>query len=146
MSTGKYCPRCQHVLPLTEFSRCSSKRDGRQRYCKGCTRSYYSAYSSERREQLAARERERYAARHDEQRQKRRQWKRSNRYKANAHLAVSAAIKRGELPHPLSLPCTHCGGLTAEYHHEDYSQPLLVIALCRQCHALLHAQAARAAV
>lgn len=37
-----------------------------------------------------------------------------------------------------SQPCAECGAEPTEAHHKDYSQPLLIVWLCRSCHGKLH--------
>lgn len=56
---------------------------------------------------------------------------------SRAHYAVSRALRTGRLQR--SAMCEKCGtaGRT-DAHHEDYSQPLVVIWLCRSCHGLAH--------
>lgn len=34
--THKKCPRCQQVLPLTDFTTCPTKKDGRAVHCRPC--------------------------------------------------------------------------------------------------------------
>lgn len=36
------------------------------------------------------------------------------------------------------LPCTFCGNINSNAHHEDYSKPFEVIWLCRKHHMLVH--------
>jgi hypothetical protein len=36
-------------------------------------------------------------------------------------------------------PCQRCGDADSQMHHPDYTKPLLVEWLCRQCHLGLHA-------
>jgi len=50
-----------------------------------------------------------------------------------AHNAVGAAIRRGELTHPSKLPCADCRGAAVEYDHRDYNRPLEVEPVCRRC-------------
>ncbi len=54
--------------------------------------------------------------------------------KDRARIVVNLAVRRGEL-HP---KVCHCGNRKSEAHHHDYSKPLEVEWLCRQCHADLH--------
>lgn len=35
-------------------------------------------------------------------------------------------------------PCNDCGSTATEAHHEDYSKPLDVVWLCRDCHHSKH--------
>lgn len=44
------------------------------------------------------------------------------------------ALNRGEIQR---VPCV-CGSVEAEMHHEDYSKPLEVRWMCRECHLLEH--------
>lgn len=37
-------------------------------------------------------------------------------------------------------PCSKCGSLEAEKHHDDYTKPLEVVWLCRSCHLELHSE------
>lgn len=53
--------------------------------------------------------------------------------KGRAHGAVRAAIRDGLLPHAKTLPCADCGGLSREYDHRDYTQPLNVAPVCHGC-------------
>lgn len=61
-------------------------------------------------------------------------WQENNPLARRAHNLVSSAIRRGKLERQ---NCRKCGK-RAEAHHEDYSRPLDVIWLCRQCHKELH--------
>jgi len=52
-----------------------------------------------------------------------------------AHMQVERALKSGELVKPEL--CEGCGlPRRVEAHHPDYSQALLVIWLCKPCHAV----------
>lgn len=64
-----------------------------------------------------------------------RRWREKNREKVRAHLAVARAIRAGRLVRPEI--CGRCGeARKIEASHDDYSRPLDVEWLCRQCHAL----------
>ena len=65
-------------------------------------------------------------------------YKQNNPEKYAAHNAVNNAIKRGDLPQVSTCDCVDCGVPAVEYHHEDYSKPLEVVALCKKCHAKRH--------
>jgi ribosomal protein S27AE len=52
-----------------------------------------------------------------------------------ARNAVARAILAGKL---VRQPCSRCGALSVDAHHEDYSKPLDVVWLCRKCHTLRH--------
>ena len=38
--------------------------------------------------------------------------------------------------------CQVCGGERSEMHHEDYSKPVEVMWLCRECHLMWHREIA----
>lgn len=85
----------------------------------------------------------RYLLAHPERRKKtlsnpnyakhRRDYEARNPEKLSAWRKVHAAIRRGELVRPTL--CGSCqGGGRIEADHEDYSMPLKVVWLCKQCH------------
>lgn len=94
-------------------SRCRTlhDRDG-QRYCRAC----HAAYMRENR------------PKHSELPE-------HARHKANVRSMACQYEKRGKLKRQ---PCQKCGSNNAEKHHPDYSQPLLVEWLCRECHLEHH--------
>lgn len=57
--------------------------------------------------------------------------------KRRCRQATAKAIRRGELERQ---PCGTCGNQPAEAHHDDYSKPLDVMWLCRECHERLHCE------
>jgi len=61
-----------------------------------------------------------------------------NREKRLAYTKVQIAIKEGSLPRVWTLSCEDCGANATEYHHEDYTKPLEVVALCKSCHRKRH--------
>lgn len=100
----------------TTCSKCSKllepNRIGKQRYCKSC---------------------------HNENmrknRPKHRELSEEQRMKANARAYLNVYIKRGLV---LRQPCSVCENPIAEGHHNDYTKPLEVIWLCRNCHMDFH--------
>lgn len=53
----KRCPACEAVLPLDDFYRSSVSRDGRQGYCKPCSRAKKRAFYLANRDDICARRR-----------------------------------------------------------------------------------------
>jgi ribosome-binding protein aMBF1 (putative translation factor) len=52
----------------------------------------------------------------------------------NEHKTASLARRQV----PLADVCELCGSKAHERHHEDYSRPLLVMHVCRNCHVKIH--------
>ena len=65
-------------------------------------------------------------------------WRETHPEKYAAHNAVRVAVRRGDLPKVSTLSCVDCGIQASEYHHEDYTKPLDVEALCISCHNKRH--------
>ncbi len=65
-------------------------------------------------------------------------WRKTHPEKYAAHNAVRVAVRRGDLPKVSTVSCVDCGIQASEYHHEDYTKPLDVEALCVSCHNKRH--------
>lgn len=61
----------------------------------------------------------------------------SQRMKMNARSYLHVYVKRGKI---IKAPCAKCNNIKSEAHYPDYSKPLEVIWLCRECHLKLHYQ------
>lgn len=55
--------------------------------------------------------------------------------RANARSYLNVYVRRGKVA---KQPCARCGCSEVEAHHDDYSKPLEVTWLCRDCHMVLH--------
>lgn len=133
----KRCFKCGIEKPLDSFYKHPMMGDGHLGKCKGCTqddvranyrsnREYYQAYYKARSQTPHRKTQER-------EYRKRKDARRSDRRKAYG--IVMHALRSGKLK---KQPCEHCGALKVDAHHENYSQPLKVRWLCRQCHADEH--------
>lgn len=58
-----------------------------------------------------------------------------HRAKHLARVRLGQAKRRGII---IQLPCADCGSNDSQAHHEDYSKPLEVDWLCRDCHGRRH--------
>jgi hypothetical protein len=70
-----------------------------------------------------------------------RAWVEKNKLKAAAHIIMHQAIRAGKITKPKI--CEACGIATSksrrmEGHHEDYTEPLKIMWLCRICHKMKH--------
>lgn len=158
----KPCICCRKELPVEAYYRHPRMADGHLNKCKECVKAYVSAYAAakaatpEGREAERQRGREKYhrlykpevrdprripAKTSEEKRARRRAALRRYMERANkdgktrARSAVAWAVRNCKL---VRLPCERCGKQKSEAHHPDYSKPLEVIWLCRQCHAKEH--------
>lgn len=50
-----------------------------------------------------------------------------------ARARLLSAQRRGEMPHPGTLPCADCARPAQCYDHRDYDRPLDVAPVCRSC-------------
>ena len=57
------------------------------------------------------------------------------RRKAVVRAMAGVYLRRGKL---VKCACEGCGSPNSQMHHPDYSQPLQVTWLCRECHLELH--------
>jgi ribosomal protein S27AE len=64
-------------------------------------------------------------------------YRENNTLKCRARYEVRKALRIGTLK---KKPCEICGSLKTEAHHDDYSKPLDVRWLCKDCHADVHAR------
>lgn len=53
MDNTKICSKCGRELPISEFSKCKTKRDGLQAYCKECKAEHQKRYRTEHKEENA---------------------------------------------------------------------------------------------
>ena len=65
-------------------------------------------------------------------------WRQAHPDKYAAQNEVHKAVQRGDLPKVSTLSCVDCGIQASQYHHEDYTKPLDVEALCISCHNKRH--------
>jgi ribosomal protein S27AE len=63
-------------------------------------------------------------------------YRENNAIKCHARYEVRKALRLGILK---KKPCEICGNPRAEAHHDDYTKPLDVRWLCKDCHDDVHA-------
>ncbi len=131
----KVCGKCKQEKPISEFY--PSKRDGYRTRCKPCHREDCIEYGKNG---YYARYNKAYYARPDiverEKAYNKEYRKRPYvRVKQFAHKYVFNAIEAGEIKRE---PCAICEKEQAQAHHPDYSQPLMIVWLCLDCHRKVH--------
>ena len=133
----KTCFKCHIAKPLEEFYSHPQTADGRLNKCKTCTK---ADMARDRREnpRVRAYDRERAKLPHRAALRKRicEAWDKAFPDRAKAQQAASNAVRAGKLARV--TVCEGCGRIPAriEKHHPDYSQPLLIMWLCKPCHAI----------
>lgn len=128
----KTCFKCGAEKPRTEFYRHPEMADGLLGKCKDCTK---SDMRIDRHTKPRVREydRQRASLPHRAALRARvtKEWRQKHQDRAKAHQMAS----RAGLTAPTS--CEGCGlKKRLEKHHSDYSKPLLVVWLCKPCHAI----------
>jgi hypothetical protein len=81
-----------------------------------------------------------YVAHKDEHAERVRKYLLKNRDKHNCRQKVRHALAGGRIAKPMFCDC---GSLYPQAHHEDYSKPLEVLWVCRDCHRKLHSERMR---
>jgi len=151
----KSCRRCSTIKPLSEFYTHKSMADGHLNVCRECVKARVKEHREKNLERIRAYDRERGLR--EERKEARRRWYRERvstvdgkeRFLRNskkwasmnwnarhAHIVVSNAVRDGKLA---VQPCERCGRAdNIHAHHEDYTKPLDVNWLCRDCHGVRH--------
>jgi hypothetical protein len=96
-------------------------------------RGYQKKYREANRELLREKNKAYKREHREEIRKKKQEWNRTHRkrYQINAEKAAQRKI-------PLKEKCDVCGSRAVERHHPDYTQPLIVLHVCHDCHQKIH--------
>lgn len=130
------CIKCGESLPASSYHKGSKSKSGLQSSCKSC-RKKYSANNAKHINDYNRDWRKRNPQKAYISTNK---WRNANRVKISCYKKVSTALGNGSL---IKEPCTICGSLKSEAHHEDYSKPLAVIWLCSKHHSERHTELRR---
>lgn len=146
----KQCSKCKIEKPLTEFARRSDHPEHYVSHCKDCKTAYRrterykeihvracAKYQRTEKGRISARIRCARFRRTSAFKKSVERWRSEHPDRRHAQICVMNATARGHLHRPNG--CSFCKGVCVpEGHHPDYSKPLEVIWLCRQCHVDLH--------
>lgn len=128
----KRCFKCQQEKPLDEFYKHSQMADGHLNKCIECTKKDMAIYRLQNLEKVRAYDNVRAKQRKRQLHSRLWNIRYPQRYKA--HNALNNAVRDGRIKKPNQ--CEVCGKEGKIHgHHEDYTQPLVVIWLCPECHA-----------
>lgn len=140
------CKDCGERKIETDFYAHPAMANGRLGSCKECVKARVRQHRIDNLDRIQAYDRDRGQLEHRKKanvirgrRYKResKKWREANPEKWAAHIKVNNALKRGELTKPNC--CEACKRVRPlEGHHDDYSKPLHVRWLCRQCHGAHH--------
>lgn len=132
----KTCFKCGAEKPLGEFYKHRMMADGHLGKCKDCTK---LDVRTDRQTKPRVREydRERSSLPHRKALRERiaREWAEKHPDRRKANLVANRAVRSGKIAR--QTICQGCGlEKKLQKHHPDYSQPMLVIWLCKPCHAI----------
>lgn len=123
---NKKCSDCSQVKSHSCFTMCIMSSDGLRTICKPCDVIRVTKYRQTERgvESMKAMSKTYHA-------------NPKHKNKIQAKRKVQAALRRGAMTRPEN--CSECGiSCNTDLHHDDYTKPLEVRALCRQCHTNYH--------
>jgi len=146
MKTDKYCPRCNSVKPFSEFCNRKDTKDGLRGECRSCTKVYMAKYQKENMESYRMYEKKYRDANSEKvkkgysksymRNKKKILEKRRGSPQTKARSAIFHLLRKSEIVKETCFVCDSTKNIQA--HHPDYSRPLHVYWLCRECHALIH--------
>jgi hypothetical protein len=132
----KTCFKCGVEKPIDEFYKHPQMGDGHLGKCKDCTK---QDMRIDRHTKPRVREYDRRRANLPHRVALRvrvaKEWDGRHPNRARAQMMAGNAVRDGKLVKPER--CEGCGlERRLEKHHHDYSRPLLVVWLCKPCHAI----------
>jgi hypothetical protein len=132
----KRCFKCGTEKPLSEFYAHKMMADGHLGKCKDCTKlDMRIDRTTKPRVREYDRNRSRQPHRIALSRRIAIEWQEKHPDRKLAHMRVGRAVRGGKLQKPTL--CEGCGlPKRLEGHHPDYAKPLVVVWLCKPCHAI----------
>lgn len=128
---SKCCKRCGAEKPLSDYYAHNRMADGHLNFCKECTKRRVTEHRDVNLERIRKYDRERGS-------------RQTGRKVPEINRKLSNAIRHGKVNRPPC--CTAPGCFSTEHiegHHPDFSNPLNVVWLCRECHRTLHKEFGR---
>jgi hypothetical protein len=146
LSETKICPSCQSEKSISEFYKDRSKKDGVCHSCKDCQKAKIVKWNHKNPDKKYLHYKRWYdknTGALKEYREGRKEihnrntvrWIKNNKNKVRTHIDVRNALRNGLIA---KLPCSVCGSVNVQGHHEDYDKSLEVIWLCLQHHKDIH--------
>lgn len=133
----KYCGSCKENKDESDFGKRAASKDGLAHKCRSCQKEYDKARLNDPGRMKARRDYQKTENGKLRHKLANKDWINRNQIKRAAHIMVSNAVRDGKLEK--SDSCQKCGSTQrVEGHHDDYSRPLVVRWLCRDCHSQWH--------
>lgn len=135
----KRCFKCMADKPIDQFYRHKMMADGHLSKCKECTKNDVRQNRFDNIERAREYDRTRSTLPHRKALAKSvaERWKSRHPDRRVAEHAACNAVRDGRLSVDTTA-CQGCGrrNVRVEKHHPDYRYPLVVVALCKPCHAV----------
>lgn len=154
LPASKACTQCGTETELALFSKDVRARDGRKSACKACDRRYHHVYRRDNKAKIRDSAAKSYLKNRDRILKKhsaynklpsnqaaialaRQKYRQTHPVEHEAHQQVNHAIATGKLTRPDA--CSMCDKVgRVQGHHADYTKPLLVAWVCKECHNKIH--------
>ena len=132
----KKCNVCHELLSKSEFNSDISRPDNLDNRCKKCQSEVNRFYRLKNDKYFRKyRKANNFKYKHT-MREQYKIWYYKNKEKTKAHAVLNYLIEKGDIERGA---CEICGLLKNTHgHHDDYTKPLDVNWLCRDCHGLWH--------
>lgn len=134
---SKICTTCKKEKLSSEFSKSPISKDGLQYKCKNCTAKYQQYYKTSGMKKINYTKYNKTEKGKEVRRKTRTNYKKHNPEKHRCRWIVWNGLKLKSINRPTI--CDKCSKYCVpDAHHENYSKPLEIIWLCKQCHFEIH--------
>jgi len=135
----KRCSVCGSEKPLDQYQVRRASKDGRTAACRECLRQRDRERFQKEKKKRREWSRRYYAGKGKEVvKACRKRWQEKNIIKRAAHIMVNNAVRDGKLKKPDNCALCWKTDVPLHGHHDDYTKPLDVRWLCKDCHAEWH--------
>ena len=94
----KVCGKCKEIKFFDRFSKCKSRNDGLQQYCKACVNAYSMTYREANKERLAERDKIYSEANKEKRAEYKKAYRKDNKEKILEYKARRRAMKHKAIP------------------------------------------------
>ena len=118
----KRCPKCGRILPLNEFSKKKSSKDGRQSFCKQCVKAYDAEYRAKNKDAIAQKHADYYQSNKDAILQKKAEYRANNKEaiaQRNSKWYANNKEKIADYYNPQTHPMNWAHRIVGRYRQAD---------------------------